>query len=168
MSTTRNFTGKVVLITGSSSGIGATTAEEFAKAGAQVIITGRNAARLAEVGERCLKLSPNGLKPLAIVGDISKEADCQRLIDSTIKQFDRLDILVNNAGQGGSSTIENPKILEIFDELMNVNLRSVIHLTHLSVQHLAKTKGNIVNISSIAGLKPVRFIGGPMYTNSSN
>lgn len=158
MSTTRNFTGKVVLITGSSSGIGATTAEEFAKAGAQVIITGRNATKLAEVGEKCLKLSPKGLKPLEIVGDISKEVDCQRLIDSTIEKFEQLDILVNNAGRGMASSIDSPKILEVFDELMNVNLRSVIHLTHLAVHHLAKTKGNIINISSVAGLKPVRFI----------
>lgn len=158
MSTTRNFTGKVVLVTGSSSGIGATTAEEFAKAGAQVIITGRNARNLAKVGEKCLKVSPKGLKPLEIVGDVSKEEDCKRLIDSTIETFEKLDILVNNAGRGGRSAIDDPKILEIFDGQMNVNLRPVIHLTHLSVEHLEKTKGNIVNISSFRGLRPVRFL----------
>jgi len=159
MSAQRDFIGKVVIITGSSSGIGAVTAEEFAKARAQVVITGRNANNLSEVGKLCLKASPEALNPLEIIADIGKEDDCKKIIDLTIAKFGRLDILVNNAGKGAISSIQDPKILETFDELMNLNLRSVICLTHLSVEHLAKTKGNIVNISSVAGLTPRSAFG---------
>lgn len=155
MSVVRDFSGKVVIITGSSSGIGAVTAVEFSKAKAQVVITGRNAEKLSEVRKLCLEASPNNLVPLEIVADVSKEEDCKRIIDLTIQKFGRLDILVNNAGRGAYSSVQDAKILEIFDELINLNLRSVICLTQLSVEHLEKTKGNIVNISSVAGLIPV-------------
>ena len=155
MSVKRDFSGKVVLITGSSSGIGAVAAEEFARAGAQVVITGRNVENLTEVGKLCLKASPKGLKPLEAVADVSNEEDCKRLIDSTIEKLGRLDVLVNNAGLGAISSVLDPNILQTFDKLMNINLRSVVYLTHLSAKHLEKTKGNIINISSVAGLKPV-------------
>ena len=155
MSVKRDFSGKVVLITGSSSGIGAVAAEEFSKAGAQVVINARDAQKLSEVGKQCLKVSPKGLKPLEVVADVSKEEDCNRLIDSTINAFGKLDVLVNNAGRGGMSSVEDPKNLKTFDELMNLNLRSVVVLTQLSVKHLEKTKGNVINISSVAGLTPV-------------
>ena len=75
MSNNRDFSGKVVLITGSSSGIGAVTAIEFSKAGAQVIITGRNVQKLSDVAKQCSKASPKGLKALEVVADVSNEYD---------------------------------------------------------------------------------------------
>jgi len=155
----RDFSGKVILITGSSSGIGAVAAEEFSKAGGQVVINGRDAQKLSEVGKQCLKVSPKGLKPLEVVADVSNEEDCKRLIDTTIKAFGKLNVLVNNAGRDDTSSVEDPKILKTFDELMNLNLRSVVVLTHLSVKHLEKTKGNIINISSYLGLRPMSEMG---------
>jgi len=155
MANTTDFTGKVVLITGSSAGIGATTAIEFSKYGAQVVITGRNAKNLSEVSEKCKSVSPKGLEPLEIVADVTKTDDCKRLIDSTISQFGKLDILVNNAGAGRWGSIKDSSILDVFDNTMNLNVRSVVYLTHLSVEHLEKTKGVIINISSVCGLKPV-------------
>ncbi|CAG2169049.1 unnamed protein product [Oppiella nova] len=163
----RDFSGRVVLITGSSGGIGAVTATEFSKSGAQVVITGRNAKNLSDVGKECLKVSPKGLKALEVVADVrlkalevvadvSKDDDCKRLIDSTIKSFGKLDILVNNAGYGVAYSITDANILDKYDGVMATNLRSVVYLTHLSVEHLEKTKGNIINISSVAGLKPIR------------
>jgi len=98
MSIKRDFSGKVVVITGSSSGIGAGAAQEFSRAGAQVVINGRNVKNLSEVGKQCLKVSPKGMKPLEVVADVSNEEDCKRLIDSTINAFGKLDVLVNNAG----------------------------------------------------------------------
>ncbi|CAG2114337.1 unnamed protein product [Medioppia subpectinata] len=154
MSTSKNFADKVVLITGSSGGIGAVTAVEFARYGAQVVITGRNADNLSEVAKQCAAVSPKGLKPLEVLADVSKDVDCKRLIDSTISAFKRLDILVNNAGKGVFSSITDPSVLDKYGEVMDTNLRSVVYLTHLSVEHLEKTKGNIINISSVAGLKP--------------
>ncbi|CAG2117438.1 unnamed protein product, partial [Medioppia subpectinata] len=135
-------------------GIGAQTAVEFARYGAQVVITGRNADNLSEVAKQCAAVSPKGLKPLEVLADVSKDADCKRLIDSTISAFKRLDVLVNNAGKGVFCPITDPSILDKYREAMDTNLRSVVYLTHLSVDYLEKTKGNIINMSSIAGLRP--------------
>ncbi|CAG2105057.1 unnamed protein product, partial [Medioppia subpectinata] len=164
MSTSKNFANKVVLITGSSGGIGAQTAVEFARYGAQVVITGRNADNLSEVAKQCAAVSPKGLKPLEVLADVSKDVDCKRLIDSTISAFKRLDILVNNAGKGVMSSINDTDILDKYREIMDTNLRSVIYLTHLSVEHLEKTKGNIINISSVFGLSP--SVRGSLYCMS--
>ncbi|CAG2111330.1 unnamed protein product [Medioppia subpectinata] len=154
MPTIRDFTGKVVLITGSSAGIGATTAIEFSRSGAQVVITGRKAVNVTQVANECHKVSPKGLKALEVVADVTKEDDCRRLVDTTIKSFGKLDILVNNAGYGAITSIYNKDILDTYDSVMATNLRSVVYLTHLCAPHLEKTRGNIVNISSVAGLKP--------------
>jgi NAD(P)-dependent dehydrogenase (short-subunit alcohol dehydrogenase family) len=155
MANSRDFTGKVALITGSSSGIGATTAIFFSKAGAQVVVTGRNAQNVSQVAQECTKVSPKGLKALEVVADLTKNDDCKRLIESTISKFGKLDILVNNAGAGAISSIKDPLVIDIYDRVMKLNLRSVVYLTHLAVEHLEKTKGVIINISSVAGLKPL-------------
>ncbi|CAG2106111.1 unnamed protein product [Medioppia subpectinata] len=154
MSTSKNFADKVVLITGSSAGIGARTAIEFARYGAQVMITGRNADNLSEVAKQCAAVSPNGLKPLEVLADVSKDSDCKRMIETAINAFNRLDILVNNAGKPAISAITDTTLLDKYRAVMDTNLRSVVYLTHLSVQHLEKTKGNIINISSVMGIKP--------------
>ncbi|CAG2114783.1 unnamed protein product, partial [Medioppia subpectinata] len=146
--------GKVVVITGSSSGIGAAAALQFSKSGAQVVITGRNAQNVSKVAKECQKISPKGLKALEVVMDVSKDEDCKRLIDSTIKSFGKLDILVNNAAKGGFKSISDPNIMDEFQAVMDTNLRSVVYLTHLSVEHLEKTKGNIINVSAVAGIRP--------------
>jgi len=107
MASTRDFTGKVVIITGSSAGIGAETAIQFSKCGAQVVITGRNAKNLSEVSQQCKKVSPKGLEPLEVVADVTKTDDCKRLIDSTISQFGKLDVLVNNADAAFASSLRD-------------------------------------------------------------
>lgn len=145
-----NFNGKVILITGASSGIGADCARHLADLGGKVAIVGRNEKRLTGVAEEIKK---NGSpEPLAIVADIT--VDGQRIIDETIKHFGQLDVLVNNAGIVTQDSIVNFKIEE-FDRIFNTNVRSVATLTSLAVPHLEKTKGNIVNVSSVAGLKAV-------------
>ncbi|CAG2167099.1 unnamed protein product [Oppiella nova] len=148
------FNGKVVLITGSSAGIGAAAALEFAKCGAHVVITGRKAQTVKETAEECRKVSPKGLKALEVVVDISKLDDCKRLVDTTIKTFGKLDVLVNNAAYGDITKIADPQLIDKYEMVMNTNLRSVIYLTQLSVEHLEKTKGNIINVSAIAGIRP--------------
>ena len=84
-----NFEGKVALVTGSSSGIGAGTALGFAESGAHVVITGRNGHKLAEVAKKCEQLSPNQLKPLQVLADVTKEEDLKTLVESTIKRKTR-------------------------------------------------------------------------------
>ena len=155
MTTSRDFTGKVVLITGSSGGIGAVTAVEFARLGAQMVVTGRRKDRVSAVAKQCAEASPTGAKALEVVADVTNDDDCCRLVSDTIKTFKKLDILVNNAGRGVGSSIRDVDILDKYELIMNTNLRSVVWLTHLCVEHLEKTKGNIVNMSSILAFKPV-------------
>lgn len=145
-----SFTGKVVVITGASSGIGADAARHLANLGANVVIVGRNAERLnAVVKEINNAGSP---EPLAIVADVTKDAD--RVINQTISKFGKLDVLVNNAGILTFGPFTGLDI-KSFDEILNTNVRSVILLTQAAIPHLEKTKGNIVNISSIAGIRPI-------------
>ncbi|CAG2164311.1 unnamed protein product [Oppiella nova] len=161
-----DFEGKVVLITGSSSGIGAEAVVEFAKRGARVVITGRNGEALAAVAEQCRSVSPKGSTPLQVVADISKPNDCKRLIETTVEAFGKLDILVNNAGSGGMTSINNANIIQKYEYFMDTNLRSALYLSHLSVDHLAKTRGNIINISSLVATRPVAK--SPMYAMSKS
>ncbi|KAG4076920.1 hypothetical protein HA402_015907 [Bradysia odoriphaga] len=140
-----SFTGKVVLITGASSGIGAGTAEHFSQLGASLALVGRNANNLSEVIQKC------GESPvLPIIADVNKDA--KDIVEKTIAHFGRLDVLVNNAGVGVKSSIESTS-MEPYDYIMTTNLRSVYELTIYAVPHLIATKGNIVNVSSTAGLR---------------
>ena len=146
------FKDKVVLVTGSSSGIGAGIALEFAKQGAKVVISGRNVEALKNVAAELRKISPDGIEPLQVVGDFASEASLpDRLIKETVARFGKLDVLVNNAGVGASNdNVADPKVLEQFDKVFNLNVKSVLAMTHSAIPELEKTKGNIVNISSVA------------------
>ena len=131
-----NLTGKVALITGASSGIGAATAVLFARLGAKLAITGRNEANLQRTCDECVRVAPaQAEQPLMIIADLRSESDVARLVDTTITKFGRLGILVNNAGIGEFDTIETTS-LEQYDRIMNVNVRSVYQLTMLCVPHL--------------------------------
>jgi meso-butanediol dehydrogenase/(S,S)-butanediol dehydrogenase/diacetyl reductase len=89
------------------------------------------------------------------VADLTKQDDAKRLVETTIKQYGKLDVLVNNAGSGVTSFIRDDKILEEFDKVFNIDVRSAVEMIHLSLPYLEKSKGTIINISSIAGLSPV-------------
>ncbi|XP_018395009.1 PREDICTED: 3-oxoacyl-[acyl-carrier-protein] reductase FabG-like [Cyphomyrmex costatus] len=155
-----SFKGKVVLITGASSGIGAETAIYLAQLGASLSITARNKLNLNKVAEQC-----GQPKPFIVTGDLANENDndVKNIIDSTIKRYGKLDVLINNAGIAEFGTIETVSLKQ-YDNIMNVNVRSVFQLTTLAVPYLIKTKGNIVNVSSVAGLRP--FKNGTTYSMS--
>lgn len=145
-----SFEEKVVLITGGSSGIGAACAEFFAKHGALLSLVGRDAKKFETVLAK-VKACGGQTKPLVILADVT--TDAERIICETIEKYEKLDILVNCAGFGTHATIENLK-MEDFDTIMLTNVRSVTELTQLAVPHLIESKGNIVNVSSVAGIKP--------------
>lgn len=127
---------------------GAHAAESLAKKGASVALVGRNAERLNEVVERIKNAgSPT---PLVIVADVT--VDAERIINETVNHFGKLDVLINNAGIYSKNSIENIELDE-YDRIMNTNVRSVITITKLAVPHLEKTKGNVLNVSSAAGLR---------------
>lgn len=145
-----DFNGKVVLITGASSGIGAATAEYFASRGALLALTGRNKENLLQVFNDC---QASGNKEcLTIIADLTNEIDVERIISQTIEKYGRLDVLVNNAGILENGSIENTSLAQ-YDRIFNTNVRSIYHLTMLAVPHLIKTKGVIVNVSSVTGTK---------------
>lgn len=143
-----SFTNKVILITGASSGIGAHASQHLAEKGARIALVGRNQKRLNEVSDRIM--SAGSPIPLIIVADGSTEAE--RIISETINHFGKLDILINNAGVQSHNTVENIDLTE-YDRIMNTNVRGVIQLTKSAIPHLEQTKGNILNVSSAAGLR---------------
>jgi len=146
-----SFEGKVVIITGATSGIGAACAEYFAKEGALLALVGRNKENFKKV---VAKIKENGVKsePLQILADVS--LDAERIIKETIAKFNRLDVLINNAGIAIRNTIETIKI-EDYDTIMATNVRGVIQLTNFAAPYLIASKGNVVNVSSVAGLRPL-------------
>ncbi|CAG4993825.1 unnamed protein product [Parnassius apollo] len=146
------FTDKVVLITGASSGIGAETAIEFSKLNAKLVITGRNKENLDKIAMQCKDGSPSKHKPLVVIADMNVEADVDRIVKNTLDHFGKLDVLVNNAGILESGTIETTT-LEQYDRVMNTNVRAPYYLTMLAAPHLVKSKGSIVNVSSVTGLR---------------
>ena len=149
-----DLNGKVALITGASSGIGAATAILFARRGAKLSLTGRNEVNLQRVGDECVRVGPADTKdrPLTVVAELSCEADVTNLVDATVKKFGRLDTLINNAGFAEFGSIETTS-LEQYDRVMAVNVRAAFQLTMLCVPHLIATRGNIVNVSSGAGTR---------------
>lgn len=146
-----DFKGKTVLITGASSGIGAGTAEYLANLGASLVLVGRNKDNLSAAAAKCAR--PDGVpEPLQIVADVTIEADAVRIIDETIKHFGHLDVLVNNAGIIDIGSIETTTLKQ-YETIMDTNVKAVYHLTMLATPHIVASKGNIVNVSSVNGLR---------------
>ncbi|CAG2169984.1 unnamed protein product, partial [Oppiella nova] len=150
----RNFTGKVVLVTGSSSGIGEGITKLFSILGANVVVTGRKADDVQRVGKEVQELSPKKLKPLEVVGDLTKSDFIKLLVGNTIQTFGKLDVLVNNAGIYPGTNITQTDLMQVWDQVFAIDLRAVIELIHESVPHLEKTNGTIIDISSIGGIAP--------------
>lgn len=143
-----SFTGKVVLITGVGSGIGAATALHFANLGASLALVEKNPITLLETAEKCDAVA--GVKSFPLVADVTSDVD--RIVNNTIEHFGHLDVLVNNAGKGAIATLQTTSLAQ-YDDVMDLNVRSVFQLTKCSLPHLLKSKGSIVNLSSVAGIR---------------
>lgn len=144
-----SFEKKTVLITGATSGIGRASALKFAGAGARVMATGRDREALTDLKGA---IEQSGGVCACCDGDLTDTAFREKLVHTVIDTFDRLDVVVNAAGIIGSGTVEKTR-LEDFDYMMDINLRSVFHLMQLAIPHLKETRGNIVNVSSVTGLR---------------
>ena len=145
----RQFTGKVAFVTGATSGIGQACAIAFAKEGANVVCVGRKTEALNDIEQTIREL---GTQPLTIKADLSREQEAQRAVKESVRVFGGIDILVNAAGHISNGTIENTS-LEAWDEMMNVNVRAVFQLMQKALPSLIERKGNIVNVSSVTGLR---------------
>lgn len=148
---------RAVFVTGANSGIGRATAVRFATAGAHVALVGRDSTRLDRVAKEINSIQSKAANPsetrcFPIVADVTIESEARRAVTETRERFGRLDVMVNAAGQLSSGDIESTT-LDAWDSMMNVNLRAVFHLMQLAVPHLREHKGNVVNVSSVTGLR---------------
>ncbi|MEN8697090.1 MAG: SDR family oxidoreductase [Bacteroidia bacterium] len=142
------FQGKVAIITGSSSGIGKTTALQFARQGASVVINGRSKDKLDELRAT---MEEEGLSVLAIAADITAYKECERLIAETVKHFGGVDILINNASLTMNDTFENIHP-DTFNQVLLSNTLGAMMPTKAALSQLKQSKGSVVFISSLAGL----------------
>ena len=140
---------KVVLITGGTSGIGKALAFAFGRAGASVVITGRNEENLQATGEA---LTAQHIENLALVADVSREADCARMVSQTISRFGQLDILINNAGISMRALFQDVD-LAVIRQVMDINFYGTVYATKYALPHILQTKGSVLGISSIAGYR---------------
>ena len=138
---------KKVIVTGASSGIGRATARLFLSAGATVAFVGRRESALADAAAEATMESG---KVTLIAADLADEKQSESCIMRATEAMGGLDVLINAAGILKSGRIEDTS-LELWDEMMNINLRSVFHLMKLAVPHLEHSRGNIVNVSSVTG-----------------
>ena len=141
-----NTTRKKVIVTGASSGIGRATAKRFLSDGASVALIGRRESALQDVASR----HATGGNTFIIAADLSDEKQTEASMAQAIEMMGGLDVLVNAAGILKAGRIEDTT-LELWDEMMNINLRSVFHLIKVAVPHLERSRGNIVNVSSVTG-----------------
>jgi len=143
----KEFDKKVFIVTGASSGIGKATALLAAERGAFVALVARREEKLREAA---LTMRPGQIEIIA--ADITKEDNRQMIVQQTGERFGGIDVLVNAAGIIGNGTIENTT-LEQWDTMFDINLRSLFRLTQLALPSLIERKGNIVNVSSVTGIR---------------
>ncbi|MFG3133068.1 SDR family NAD(P)-dependent oxidoreductase [Streptomyces tendae] len=140
--------GRVAMITGASSGIGAAAARLFAEEGAAVVLMARREDRLrALAGE----LTASGARALALPGDVASEDDVRRVVEAAVTTFGRLDCAFNNAGYATAGTRLHETDTEIYNRTMDVNVRGVWNCMHHQIPRLLERGGAVVNTSSVAG-----------------
>ena len=141
---------KVAIVTGAGAGIGEACALLFAREGARVCCNSltRSAARVAET------IEAQGGEAIFVQGDVSVESEARSIIEAAVSRFGKIDILYNNAGVVVGGSVETSS-LEDFDRCLAVNVRGVFLCSKLAVPHLRKTRGAIVNCSSVVAVKGV-------------
>ena len=158
MADTDNIAGKVVVITGASSGLGEAAARHLAVRGAPVVLGARRIDRLnALAGE----LTREGGKAIAVATDVTSRAEVQRLVDAAIRSYGRVDVMINNAGLMPQSPLGRLKTSE-WDRMIDVNIKGVLYGIAAALPYMERQKsGHFINVSSVAGHK-VRG-GGAVY-----
>ena len=143
------FRNQVVIITGSGSGIGKATARAAGQQGARVVINGRNQEKLTRTEEA---LRSDGIDVLAVVADVATVAGAQRLVEATLDQYGKIDILINNAGMSSRGYFEAlaPAVME---DMLRINVLGSLYPTRMALSALKETKGSLVFISSVAGIR---------------
>lgn len=141
------FKGKVVIVTGASSGIGEAIARRFAENGSRVVLAARSEEKLAVIVE---EIKAKNQEAFFVKTDVSVEEDCKALINTTIAQYGRIDILINNAGLSMRASFDDVE-LKVLHQLMNVNFWGTVYCTKYALPYLVAAKGSLVGVSSVAG-----------------
>jgi hypothetical protein len=144
--------GKVVIVTGASSGIGEATARQFGREGARLVLAARRIDRLEALAQDIHAMG-TGAETLVVQADLSKLEEIQALIRQTLDRFGRIDILVNNAGFGRLDWLENLDPLKDIEAQFDVNVLGVVQTTRQALPVMIKQRsGHIINMGSMAGL----------------
>ncbi|MCF2494796.1 MULTISPECIES: SDR family oxidoreductase [Dyadobacter] len=154
-----NIKGKVVVITGASSGMGEAAAKHLANLGASVVLGARRADKIEKLSQQ---IKDNGGKSLAIAVDVTKRDQVKQFVDSAVKHFGRVDVILNNAGIMPLSPIDRLNVDE-WDTMIDVNIKGVLNGIAAVLPYMKKQKsGQIINTSSVAGHKV--FGGSAVYS----
>uniref|UniRef100_A0A2A4K9Z5 Ketoreductase domain-containing protein n=1 Tax=Heliothis virescens TaxID=7102 RepID=A0A2A4K9Z5_HELVI len=145
-----SFINKVVLVTGASSGIGEAVCLHFAKLSARLCLVDKDAENLKKTAEDCEKLSR--AKVLTTVADLRIDEQVHKAVENTKNQFGRIDVVINCAGIYKHASLFDANLIEIYDDIISSNLRSIVYMTNCVAEELVKSKGNIINISSVSGV----------------
>lgn len=144
----KDFEGKTALVTGAAMGIGSAVAELLAERGAALCLVDRDADGIANLSSQLMRV---GAKVVTVTGDLRQTETLERAVGEAVGRFGRLDILSNNAGVQRYGTLETTTD-ELWDEVYDINLRSIFRLLRLAIPHLRRTRGAIVNMASVQGL----------------
>ena len=145
-----NIEGKIVVITGASSGLGEATARMLSAHGATVVLGARRVERIVALADELVR---GGGQALALQTDVTRSEDVQRLVDGAVEKYGRIDVMINNAGLMPSSPLERLKIAD-WDRMIDVNIKGVLYGIAAALPHMQQRKsGHIVNVSSVAGHK---------------
>ena len=145
----KEFAGKVVIVTGATSGIGRATALRFAESGASIAAVGRKEAALARIAEQVIN---SGGDVLSIQADLFTDSAVAEIVSKAVDHFGGIDVLVNAAGDISFGTIETTTLAS-WDKMLDINLRSIFALMQQAIPSLIERRGNIVNVSSVTGLR---------------
>jgi len=146
---TRNLSDQVALITGAGSGLGAAIARALASEGARCALAGRRRAPLQYVAD---EIGSAGGEAVAIPADVADEAQGAALVAETIRTFGRLDVLVNSAGLLRQASLVQTSTA-LWDEVLSINLRGAFLLCRAAWPHLQRSRGQIINVSSMAAVQ---------------
>jgi len=143
------YADKIVIVTGGSKGIGEGCVRVFVEAGAKVVFCARNAAAGEAMAREVTARGPG--EAHFVRGDVSKVDDLRELVEGTLRRFGRIDCLINNAGWHPPHKPIDDFTVEEFRALLDLNLVSIFAACKLALPHLRRTKGNIINMSSLVG-----------------
>ncbi len=146
---TAAFQNKVIVITGTSDGIGAELARQLAPHKPRLVLAARRRDALDAVAKAC---EAKGAQVLVVPTDVSIESECRALIDATAKHFGAIDMLVNNAGVSMHANFEDIENTDTYEKLMRINLMGSVWPTHAALSHLKKSHGQVIAVASLAGL----------------